>query len=60
MTITQVCQHCGHQYILGKTGTVMGCDECLGIMRNPRDGTIIEETFDFAEEEDSLTDMEKA
>jgi hypothetical protein len=36
-----VCQYCEHQYTLGITGTVEGCDQCLGIERNPRDHSII-------------------
>lgn len=48
-----VCPHCEHKYILGKNGTVDGCDECLSIVRNPLDNTIIDD-------EDTLTDMEKA
>jgi len=35
------CQHCGHQYQLGITGTVEGCGVCLAIIRNPRDNSII-------------------
>ncbi len=45
---------CGRGYILGMNGTVDGCDECQGVIRNPLDHTIIDEP------EDSLTDMEKA
>lgn len=51
--LVYVCPHCERKYILGKTGTVDGCDDCLEIMRNELDGTIIEDT-------DTLTDMEKA
>lgn len=47
-----ICPHCLCPYALGVTGTVDGCDTCLGIDRNPIDNTIIEE--------DTLTDMEKA
>ncbi len=32
---------CGDEYELGKTGTIFGCDRCLGITRNPIDHTII-------------------
>lgn len=46
-----VCPHCEGRYILGKNGTVDGCDVCLNVIRNT-DGTVIEE--------DTLTDMEKA
>lgn len=50
--IVYICPHCEKKYTLGKTGTVEGCDDCLSIIRNQLDGTIIEE--------DTLTDMEKA
>ena len=55
------CTHCGHEYLLGITGTIEGCDACLGIWRN-LDGMIIEQRFHFAEEVDvdALTDMEKS
>lgn len=53
-----LCQHCGAAYVLGVRGTVMGCDSCEGVLRNPLDGTIIECVFN--EFEDSMTDMEKA
>lgn len=36
-----VCQICERNYTLGITGTVEGCDHCLGIERNPRDHSII-------------------
>lgn len=36
-----VCQICESNYIIGFTGTVEGCDKCLGIERNPRDHSII-------------------
>lgn len=49
---TYICPHCEHKYILGVTGTVEGCDECLSIVRNT-DGTVVDD-------EDMLTDMEKA
>lgn len=47
------CPHCKQTYELGITGTVDGCDECLGIVRNPIDHTIInmgELTFSEPEE----------
>lgn len=47
------CPQCGSKYILGLNGTVDGCDDCECITRNELDHSIIEE-------EDSLTDMEKA
>jgi hypothetical protein len=59
-----ICPHCGQRYTLGKNGTVEGCDECEGIIRNHLDNSII---FDPEtgviypdDEEDTLTDMEKA
>lgn len=46
----RTCPHCMEEYTLGIDGTVNGCDECEGIVRNPVDNTIInfeidEETF---------------
>ena len=38
------CPHCGGEYEMGKTGTVKGCDECQGIVRNV-DGMIIQDDF---------------
>jgi hypothetical protein len=38
-----ICPHCLHPYVLGITGTVDGCDECMSIVRNPLDHTVIEE-----------------
>jgi hypothetical protein len=52
-----ICPHCEKKYRLGINGTVEGCDVCLSIIRNPLDNTIIET---INEEEDALTDMEKA
>lgn len=48
--VIRTCPHCLKEYTLGIYGTVKGCDECEGIVRNPRDGSIInmqidEETF---------------
>jgi hypothetical protein len=40
--VINVCQHCDSQYEVGRNGTVLGCDECLGTERNPVDGTVIE------------------
>jgi len=45
----RTCPHCLSEYILGMFGTVNGCDACEGIVRNPRDGTII--NMDINEEE---------
>jgi hypothetical protein len=55
-----ICQNCGQRYILGMSGTVLGCDSCLLIIRNPVDHTIIDTWNGTPDEEDSLTDMEKA
>ncbi len=33
------CPHCLRTYLMGYNGTINGCDECEGIVRNP-DGTI--------------------
>lgn len=30
---TRICPHCLHEYELGLTGTVNGCDRCEGIVR---------------------------
>lgn len=55
------CPHCRKAYTLGVDGTVDGCDECTGTVRNPLDHTIVDMDFSKVfEEEDSLTDMEKA
>jgi len=48
-----VCPHCEKRYTLGVNGTVEGCDDCMNVIRNQVDNTIIEE-------EDELTEMEKA
>ena len=63
--ITPICPFCENPYQLGVTGTVEGCDECLGVIRNPLDHTIIfdfNENFEtkFTDDEDTLTDLEKA
>jgi hypothetical protein len=50
-----ICPHCERPFVLGLTGTIEGCDECLEIIRNT-DGTVID-NFDT---EDEMTDMEKA
>jgi hypothetical protein len=49
-----VCQNCERNYTLGITGTVEGCDTCLGIERNPRDHSIINpgRSLAFAAEEE--------
>lgn len=39
------CGHCGHEYTIGINGVESGCDECEGIVRNPRDGSIIYEDY---------------
>jgi hypothetical protein len=59
---TAVCQHCENNYVIGRTGTVEGCDKCLKISRNKLDGTIINDNIfrTYTEDEDTLTDMEKA
>ena len=31
---TQTCPHCQSQYTLGVDGTVDGCDDCTGIVRD--------------------------
>lgn len=36
------CPHCHETYIIGRTGVVEGCDECLGIVRD-RAGMIVEQ-----------------
>ena len=35
---------CGDTYRLGRSGTIIGCDRCLGITRNA-DGMIIPDPF---------------
>lgn len=56
------CPHCLKPYVLGKTGTVTGCDVCENVIRNKFDGSIIPSEWDAmtAEDVDALTDMEKA
>lgn len=56
------CPHCLKPYVLGKTGTVTGCDVCENVIRNKFDGSIIPTEWDAmtAEDVDALTDMEKA
>lgn len=60
------CGNCGEPFEMGKTGidTQDGeiCDVCACVVRNPLDGSIIEvhPAFAIQDEEDSLTDMEKA
>lgn len=46
MTPTK-CPYCRRVYILGLDGTVDGCDQCEGVVRNPLDHTIIKEVFSF-------------
>lgn len=48
-----VCQNCEHQYTLGITGTVEGCDKCLRIERNPLDHSIINYGSSLMESEDA-------
>ena len=55
----ETCPLCERTYVLGVNGTMDGCDECLGIWRN-LDGTVNEVTGYFFDDEDQLTDMEKA
>ena len=40
--IITICLYCEGKYKLGFDGTVDGCDACLGIVRNPVDGSIID------------------
>lgn len=40
------CPHCHEGFTLGVNGTVNGCDQCLGILRNPIDNTIIDQHAD--------------
>lgn len=51
-TTVYICPHCECPYALGVNGTIDGCDDCLKIVRNNLDGTVIDE--------DPMTDMEKA
>lgn len=37
-----VCPYCENKYTLGKNGTVDGCDECMKVIRNAVDNTIID------------------
>jgi NADH pyrophosphatase NudC (nudix superfamily) len=58
--LVAVCVDCGNNYIIGKTGTVMGCDKCKHVTRNKFDNTIINDQDLQTYDEDPLTDMEKA
>jgi len=40
--MNEICFGCGHEYTLGITGVVDGCDVCMEIVRNPVDNSIIE------------------
>lgn len=59
MSVQMICPTCKRKYILGIDGTVNGCDECWGIVRNPIDHTIVNDEIND-ELEDQLTDMEKS
>ena len=37
----ETCPNCGEKYVLGKTGTIYGCDRCEGITRDARGNIII-------------------
>lgn len=52
------CPHCGKPYTLGVDGVVDGCDECMAIVRNPLDHTVVEEDFSTMFEDD-MTGAEK-
>ena len=58
------CVHCEQYFVMGRSGvtTFAGpmCDKCANVVRNPLDGTVVSIHPAFAEQEDSLTDMEKA
>jgi hypothetical protein len=58
--VTKRCPHCRKVYTIGLDGTIDGCDECEGIARNPKDGTIINGELSALFEDDELTDMEKS
>lgn len=45
-----ICPHCEEKYTLGQNGTIDGCDECLRVIRNAIDNTIID-LWDQAESE---------
>lgn len=54
-----ICPDCLRLYILGVNGTVDGCDTCQHIERNIA-GQIIVNADDVNDDEDHLTDMERA
>lgn len=58
--IQMTCPYCEKKYTLGVDGIGQGCDECLGVIRNPMDGTIIEDDCASLFPEDELTDTEKS
>lgn len=43
--VMRTCPHCFKEYILGVDGITNGCDQCEGIVRNPLDGSIINDNF---------------
>jgi protein-arginine kinase activator protein McsA len=49
--VINICQHCETQYQVGVNGTVLGCDDCTNTARNPIDGTIIEASGFFLDDD---------
>jgi hypothetical protein len=41
--VINICPHCEREFVVGVDGIEIGCDDCMGITRNPADGTIIED-----------------
>jgi len=38
---TRTCPHCKKEYYLGLNGVQDGCDSCEGIVRNPKDNSVV-------------------
>lgn len=36
----RTCPYCSNEYVIGRTGVVDGCDQCIGIIRN-KEGMIV-------------------
>lgn len=46
------CPYCGKDYLLGRNGTVHGCDECLKVIRD-KDGIVLEWTLPQKEQKNA-------
>jgi hypothetical protein len=32
--VIKICQKCGHEFKMGINGTTLGCDSCVGVIRD--------------------------